>query len=83
MELWKEKKPIPYQLALTGIDALVQSKKFIGDLNSEMHTHSVVSAMANFIRTGIKGDEKSGEPEIYELSFSILETPVASISLKG
>ena len=84
VELWKEKKTIPYEPALQKIYDLVKNKTFVKQLSDEYSdTSSVISSVSKFIEAGVTNNKHCFKNKTYELSFEILKTLFKNVKVKS
>ena len=84
VELWKEKKTIPYELALEKIRDLVKNDTFVEQLSDEYSdTSSVISSVSKFIEAGVTNNKHCFKNETYGLSFEILKTLFKNVKVKS
>ena len=84
VELWKEKKTIPYKPALEKIRELVKNETFFKQLSDEYSdTYSVISSVSKFIEAGVTNNKHCFKNETYELSFEILKTLFKNVKVES
>ena len=84
VELWKEKKTIPYKPALEKIRDLVKNETFVEQLSDEYSdTPSVISSVSKFIGAGVTNNKHCFKNGTYELSFEILETLFKNVKVES
>ena len=84
VELWKEKKTIPYKPALEKICDLVKDETFIKQLNDEdSNTSSVISSVSKFIEAGVTNNKHCFKNKTYKSSYEILETLFKNVKVES